>query len=668
MPRAEDPPLWVGGSVEGSQKPDERSAGGRGRQITEGNIEVNRENVTGMCDDKMGRSMFALRRAVGAGVVGVACTAFFFLSACRKLPTEPALSADDLKQYVSLLASSDFEGREAGTPTGRRAVDAVAAEYKRNGLVPAFADSYTQEFPFSAGLVSKAAFQWTIPPSLPRGEESFWARVKRFFRKSKSTDAVSLPFSDPSAVTGPAVFLGFCLRQPAWDDFGTRDVKGKILFCLRHGPGGKENRDLLPKIGFEAKYEAARQAGAIGVVFIGGHGEPVDSSDFRITHKPGPPAVFIPDEEIFTQWPLLKSIEAELRDKKPSAYVGQHLGVVSLASDYITDDRKGYNVGARLRGGEGKRLIIVGAHVDHIGRGSFSSLRGRGDVHSGADDNASGVAVTMEVAAKAADDFKHGLLKLPDDVDILFLNFDAEERGLYGSIAFAKSAFFSPEKTIAVVNLDMVGRLRKDKGLSVQGADTADESWRKIVQESFQASQFPDGIDLRFIDGGRGPSDHTSFYERGVPVAFLYTGGHKEYHTPDDTSSLINADGLLCVSRMTYGLVQRLAARGSLSYRRAAREPERGAFEFSVRLGIVPGAYSSGGSGLEVGGVLDHAPVAKTGIKTGDKIVMIGTHEIKNIHDLMAFLSDARLNTKYKIVFLRGTQRIEAETELMPAK
>lgn len=599
------------------------------------------------------------------------CTALaaaVLVSSCKKHTPQADFSASDLQYYVSSLASDEFEGREAGTQTGRRAVDAIADEYKRNGLLPEFGESYTQEFPFSAGLESNAAFQWTADPSLPRIDEPFWERVKRFFSRSKSVGVVALPFSNPSDASGQAVFLGFCLRQPAWDDFGNRDVKGKILFCLRHGPGGSENRDLLPKMGFESKYEAARLAGAAGVVFIGGHGEPVETSDFRVTRRAGPPAVFVSADDIFAKWPMLRSIEAEMRGKKTSPYVGQLLGTVSMRSDYKSDERKGFNVAARLKKDAGQKLIIIGAHLDHIGRGNFASLRGRGDIHYGADDNASGVAVTMEVAAKAADDLKHGRLKLPDDMDIVFVNFDAEERGLYGSLAFAKSGYFSKERTIAVINLDMVGRLRKEKGLSVQGADTSDESWKKIMQDSFQASGFGPGIDLRFIDGGRGPSDHTSFYERGVPVAFLYTGGHKEYHTSEDKASLINAEGLLAISKMTYEMTGRLAARGFLPYRRALREPERNVFEFSVRLGIVPGDYGSGESGLEVGGVLDRAPVAKTGIKTGDKIIQLGDHPIKNIHDLMDFLSDARLNTKYKIVFMRGKERIEAETELMPAK
>ncbi|MBI3396620.1 MAG: M28 family peptidase [Spirochaetia bacterium] len=577
-------------------------------------------------------------------------------AACQR--TTPPITQDDLTYYVGKLASSEFAGREAGTESGRKTVEFVEKQYKAMGLLPLFGDSFREEFPFPAGVQPGAKNTLTWSVEAPDGSKS-----------ERKAVPVPLPLSAPGQASGDLVFLGFCLNDPKWNDYTGHNVKGKVILCLRHGPGGKENKEFGGKLTFEAKFDTAAKAGVAGVIFLGGNGAAVATGDLGLRKKPGPPAVFMEPKEFFEAIPALKQEEEVMRAQKPGTLVGRSLGKITLETDYSEQQRTGFNVGARLRKpNPNARVIIVGAHLDHLGRGSFSSLRGPGAIHPGADDNASGTAVTLEVAGEMMDEILHGKSSLPADADVIFINFDAEERGTYGSSAYVKSKFFPPGNVIAMINLDMVGRLRKPQGLNVQGADTAGPAWKQIMDTSFKKAAFPEGIPIQFIAGGRGPSDHTAFYERQVPVAFLYTGAHKEYHTPDYKAGTLNVSGMVPIARMVKEMALEASAVPTLGYRRAAKEPDQSIFEFRVRLGIVPGGYGMGTDGLEVGGVLDDAPVAKTGIKTGDKIVELGGKKIGDIHDLMNFLNEASLQTKYKIVFVRDGKRIESETELIPAK
>ncbi len=227
--------------------------------------------------------------------------------------------------------------------------------------------------------------------------------------------------------------------------------------------------------------------------------------------------------------------------------------------------KEGANVGAYLISPSSEQnIIILGAHYDHLGKGNFASKSQVKAIHNGADDNASGTAAILELArARQAK-------PLATNTNILFLHFDAEEKGLLGSKAFVQSKYFRPQKTLAMINLDMIGRLHKDQGLYIQGAATADKRWQQLLKESFHQANFPSDYQLHFIRGGNGPSDHSMFYQRGIPVAFFYTGDHQQYHTEQDNFEHLNIDGMLYITRMNYILIQKLLTLPRpLRYRRA---------------------------------------------------------------------------------------------------
>ena len=374
--------------------------------------------------------------------------------------------------------------------------------------------------------------------------------------------------------------------------------------------------------------------------------------------------------------------------------------------------------------------MIVGAHLDHLGRGYFSSRGTPGLLHLGADDNASGTAAVLELALSLA---AHPDL-LPQNTNVLFLHFDAEERGLIGSRFFTTSGLYralrppkaSPSQDAdagsdrtakplpraeAMINLDMVGRLRSSKGLMLQGCETADPRWADLMRQSYlhafgssdeqtkssakkrnpqdatdptkktESAQSPNptqsdskcsglsvpqGPNLRLIRGGSGPSDHSPFYRKGLPIAFFFTGSHLDYHTERDLPERINYIGLLRIVRMAHRLVVGWSnLREPLLFRKAAHEARRSDFDFRLRLGIVPGSYESGKEGLLVAAVKQEAPVAKSGLRAGDTIVRIGAQPIGDINDLMEFLSNASSKRVYELHYKRNGKLHKTKTRLM---
>ncbi len=627
-------------------------------------------------------------------------TAALFATACHS--PVPAIAEADLKRHVETLSADGFHGRESGTVFARATAAYIAREYQRLGLTPAFRDSagrpsFFQRFEFAGGVREE-------PGSLLQAANS----ESTFPETGK---AVPLPLGYAGEAQGEAIFLGFCIDAPGWNDFAgltTADLEGRIAVCLRHGPGGDQNPKYRRSISFRAKYETLVKRKLAGVIYLGREGYPAPRpSDLGGVSSRSAPAVFIEPQPLFAAFDWLASSEAQMRDQqRTSNRVGQSLGAVAMATRFKEVTLYGYNVGAFLRRPAAKaksdvkervreRVIVVGAHLDHIGRGNFASIRGRGQIHNGADDNASGTSAVMELAGEfraldlqteksgghsehAASDSAASLRleAMRDSVNVLFLHFDAQERGLFGARHFMEAGTLPAKQIAMMVNLDMVGRLRPDKGLSVQGHQSGDRRWANIIRAAYADSGFGTDIALRLVPGGGGPSDHTAFYTKKIPVAFLFSGGHGEYHTADDDAHLINYAGLRSITEMSGRLALMVAALepedennpaagGALAYRRAPAGAARSPIEVSVQLGIVADDSSRAAGGLKVAEVRGDAPVAKTGLRPGDVITSIGGKRIGDIKDLMDFLNNATSRKDYAIEFQRDGQVFQRKTRLM---
>lgn len=297
-----------------------------------------------------------------------------------------------------------------------------------------------------------------------------------------------------------------------------------------------------------------------------------------------------------------------------------------------------------------KKTIIIGAHYDHLGHGDAGSLAANDkSIHNGADDNASGVASLLWLAEQLVMDKKLAC-------NVLFIAFSGEEHGLFGSKAFAEQPTVNMSDWIAMINMDMVGRLNAEHVIAISGTGTAKE-WPSILDKVK-----PEGFTFNYSESGVGPSDHTSFYLKGLPVLHFFTGQHKDYHKPSDDSPLVNYKGIYQVSEIILNVIQRISKDGTLTFQKTKDENNEKAASFKVTLGIMPD-YVYSGKGVRIDAVLDDRPAMKSGMKDGDIILKVGDLEIKDIYDYMKSLGMYKKGDKTKVHILRKDQELDVEVE-----
>jgi len=292
------------------------------------------------------------------------------------------------------------------------------------------------------------------------------------------------------------------------------------------------------------------------------------------------------------------------------------------------------------------QTIIVGAHYDHLGYGSEGSLY-RGEekqIHNGADDNASGVAVMLNLASK--------LKKTNNSNNYLFIAFSGEEMGLLGSNYFVKNATINLDSVNYMLNMDMVGRLKKDSTLAVYGVGTT-----PIFKQVINASN--NKFKLIEKESGVGPSDHTSFYFSDIPVLHFFTGQHEDYHKPGDDADKLNYDGMEAISTYLFEIITDLDDNGELAFRKTKNESDN-APRFKVTLGVVPD-YMFDGEGMRIDGVSEDKPAQKAGMQKGDIVIQLGEHEVKDMMSYMKALSKFEKGNTTTAKIVRQGKTIEAE-------
>jgi len=292
------------------------------------------------------------------------------------------------------------------------------------------------------------------------------------------------------------------------------------------------------------------------------------------------------------------------------------------------------------------QTIVVGAHYDHLGYGSEGSLY-RGEekqIHNGADDNASGVAVMLNLASK--------LKKANNSNNYLFMAFSGEEMGLLGSNYFVKNATIDIDSVNYMLNMDMVGRLKKDSTLAVYGVGTT-----PIFKQVINASN--NKFKLIEKESGVGPSDHTSFYLNDIPVLHFFTGQHEDYHKPGDDADKLNYEGMEAISTYIFDIITDLDDNGELAFRKTKNESDS-APRFKVTLGVVPD-YMFDGEGMRIDGVSEDKPAQKAGMQKGDIVIQLGEHEVKDMMGYMKALSKFEKGNTTTAKIVRAGKTIEAE-------
>ena len=291
------------------------------------------------------------------------------------------------------------------------------------------------------------------------------------------------------------------------------------------------------------------------------------------------------------------------------------------------------------------KTVVIGAHYDHLGFGAEGSLyRGEKAIHNGADDNASGVAVLLNLVSK--------LNKTNTNNNYLFISFSGEEMGLIGSNYFVKNATISVDSINYMINMDMVGRLKKDSTLAVYGVGTT-----PIFKQTLTAHN--DKFKLIAKESGVGPSDHTSFYLSDIPVLHFFTGQHEDYHKPSDDSDKLNYTGMETISNYIFNVISDLDDNGKLAFRKTKNESEETP-RFKVTLGVIPD-YLFDGKGMRIDGVSEDKPAQKAGLQKGDIVIQLGEHKINDMMGYMKALSKFEKGTTTIVKVNRNGKEVEQQ-------
>ncbi|MDC3219512.1 MAG: M28 family peptidase [Saprospiraceae bacterium] len=300
---------------------------------------------------------------------------------------------------------------------------------------------------------------------------------------------------------------------------------------------------------------------------------------------------------------------------------------------------KGKNVIGFIDNGA-KNTVVIGGHYDHLGMGGSGSLHaGDPEIHNGADDNASGIAAMFRIAEY----LKNSNLK---SNNYMFIAFSGEEKGLFGSKYFASNPTIDIDLINYMFNMDMVGMLNEEKVLAVQGTGTS-PAWKPILERKNLQ-----GLNIKGRESGVGPSDHTSFYLKDIPVLHFFTGQHSHYHKPSDDSENLNYQGIVAVSDFLISLIEH-ADGEKLEFTKTKDSSEKKAAAFKVTLGVMPD-YVYTGKGMRVDSVIKGRVGDKGGLKNGDVVIKIGDIEVEDIYKYMEGLAKFKKGDTAEVVILRG--------------
>ncbi len=561
------------------------------------------------------------------------------------------ITPEEIIGHIRFLASDELEGRMSGTPGAKRAADYISSEFKKAGLKPlGDKNSYFQRFSFTKGILlgSNNSLELEVD--------------NKSTRLQLGEDFNTLSFSSKGEVEGDLVFAGYGISAPEldYDDYKELDVKDKIVLVLRYTP--EEYDPKSPFYNYAAlRYKAmnAREKGAKAIIFVTPHyaQEEVNLTTIGLDHSysdSGIKSLVLRREKaqeiMSASGKDLKSLEENLSKKKTSSFIFTNTRA-KVRTDLIEDRGESANVIGIIEGSDPvlkQEYIVVGAHYDHIGfgeRNSRSDNKTGDNIHNGADDNASGIAGLIELAEFFS--CKRDSLKR----SLVFIAFSAEELGLIGASFYVDNPRLPLDKTVAMLNMDMIGRLDQNK-LTVFGVGSS-PSWNELINNANSDFEF----ELSLNNSGFAPSDQSAFFAKKIPVLHFFTGLHDDYHTPSDDWEKINSKGEQKVLMLISGLVTELNSEQNELRFSDVDEPKKGSTKFKVYLGTVPD-YSSQMEGVKLMGVRDGSPADKAGLQSEDTIIRFGEVEIKNIYDYVYALSDSKPGVPTNLVVLRDYRPI----------
>ena len=518
----------------------------------------------------------------------------------QKLKKADKAIINDLKATVTYLASDRLEGRRTGTKGEKLAYTYLTKQLENNGIQAKGVNGYLQSFEVNEGKQIMPETSLSIDSKKLEIEKDFFPFIYSPNASVHSYASPAIKESDAPWFLDINEILKKNEDNPHFDL--SEAIRTHAIDCKRKGAtalivynSGDKETDLK----FEGKSKL--DPVAIPVIFITKEAAKKYLSDNTTDHK--------------------IDLNVEIGDKK----------------------RSGTNVIGYLDNGAAN-TIILGAHFDHLGYGEdHNSLwTGKPEIHNGADDNASGTATVLELSKLLKKS------KLTNN-NYLFIFFSGEELGLFGSKYFTEHPTIDLSKVNYMINLDMVGRLNVEtKTITIGGFGTS-PSWRSLLPEKTKA------LSVKFDSSGIGPSDHTSFYLKEIPVLFFFTGTHTDYHKPGDDVEKINLLGQYRILQYIMDLLSKTNKGDKLTFLKT-KEPQMGSgVRFTVSLGVMPD-YTYSGSGVHIDGVIDGRIADKAGIKTGDVIVKIGDFGLTDVNEYMTALSKFKKGDSTTVKVKRGKE------------
>ncbi len=548
-------------------------------------------------------------------------------SAAQKKKFNPEITIDDLKSHIGYLAGDQLQGRLPGSEGDKLAQEYILSQFAACGL-------QTRKQPFEVITSVRVS---------PTSEFYIDGR-----KMEMDVDFMPLPFSASAGFEGLVDFVGFGLDIKVdtflWNEYEIVDVHDKWAMMLRDEPD-PQNREsvFVPFADDRTKVLMAKDKGAKGVILV--TGAALDNTDklppfwySQTLVDVGIPVVYVTRKVANlilgdVNYKIEQLEDMIINGKRP--YSCSVKPVVKGNFSIVITKAVTNNIIGILTGNDPKlkdEFVVIGAHFDHLGlggKGTGSRMPDTTAIHNGADDNASGVATMLELAAKLASEKKPAR-------SIVFVAFSAEEIGLVGSRNFVEKPEIDPAKMVAMINFDMVGRLsRDDHSILIGGTGTAAEfdSLLHLILK-------PLTLKATFSPDGYGPSDHASFYSSHIPVLFVSTGPHDDYHTPFDDVDKINFDGQKTVTDFALALVNQLASPAiKLTFKETGEPPvSRRGGKLKVLLGIIPNVASTSNDGMKIDGVKKGGPAFNAGMLKGDIITSLDGNKISNVYDYMFYL------------------------------